>query len=209
MNSRLLFLSFHAMLTAILFLMGTIPSLGFVTINPTISFTLMHIPVLIGAYLFGSKGGLYYGFLFGFLSFWQASANPTGLLDPFFQNPIISIIPRLVFGGLAGFGFSFVRFLEQKVWIKRTLLSVLAGLFTLLHTLLVLGTMGLLRGSDVLSSLASVGFNDTYFAFILLILTLNGIWEAGLGMLIVPAIAVASSKLSSVRRIMSKRSTSR
>jgi uncharacterized membrane protein len=185
--------------------MGTIPSLGFVTINPTISFTLLHIPVLIGAYLFGTKGGLYYGFLFGFLSFWQANANPTGILDPFFQNPIISVLPRLLFGGLAGFGFSIVRFLQKKQWLKDTLLSIFAGFFTLLHTLLVLGIMGLIRGSDVLSSLASVGFTDTYWAFILLVLTLNGVWEIILGMVIVPAIAVASSKISSVRRIMSKR----
>ena len=205
MNQRIFTLSFHAMLTSILFLMGVIPSLGFVTINPTISFTLMHIPVLIGAYLFGTKGGVYYGFLFGLLSFWQASSNPTGILDPFFQNPIISILPRLLFGAIAGFTFSTVRFLENKVWIKRSLLAIFAGLLTILHTILVLGVMGVVRGNDVLSVLSSVGFNDTYFAFILLILTLNGIWEAMLGVILVPAVAVASSKISSVRRIMSKR----
>ena len=169
MNQRLFVMSFNAMLMAILLLMGLIPSLGFITINPAVSFTIMHIPVLVGAFLFGWRGGLYYGFLFGFLSFWQASANPTGILDPFFQNPLISITPRLMFGLLAGIGFTLIQTLLKTVWIQRSVLAMFAAIFTVMHTLLVLGIMGLLQGQNVLEALAGIGFNETYWTFILLV----------------------------------------
>ncbi len=205
MNQRLFVMSFNAMLTAILLLMGLIPSLGFITINPAVSFTIMHIPVLVGAFLFGWRGGLYYGFLFGFLSFWQASANPTGILDPFFQNPLISITPRLMFGLLAGIGFTLIQTLLKTVWIQRSVLAMFAAIFTVMHTLLVLGIMGLLQGQNVLEALAGIGFNETYWTFILLVLSLNGIWEALIAFFLLPTLAVASSKIPSIRRIINAR----
>ena len=205
MNLRLFVMSFNAMLTAILLLMGLIPSLGFITINPAVSFTIMHIPVLVGAFLFGWRGGLYYGFLFGFLSFWQASANPTGILDPFFQNPLISITPRLMFGLLAGIGFTLIQTLLKTVWIQRSVLAMFAAIFTVMHTLLVLGIMGLLQGQNVLEALAGIGFNETYWTFILLVLSLNGIWEALIAFFLLPTLAVASSKIPSIRRIINAR----
>ena len=205
MNQRLFVMSFNAMLMAILLLMGLIPSLGFITINPAVSFTIMHIPVLVGAFLFGWRGGLYYGFLFGFLSFWQASANPTGILDPFFQNPLISITPRLMFGLLAGIGFTLIQTLLKTVWIQRSVLAMFAAIFTVMHTLLVLGIMGLLQGQNVLEALAGIGFNETYWTFILLVLSLNGIWEALIAFFLLPTLAVASSKIPSIRRIINAR----
>jgi uncharacterized membrane protein len=205
MNQRLFVMSFNAMLTAILLLMGLIPSLGFITINPAVSFTIMHIPVLVGAFLFGWRGGLYYGFLFGFLSFWQASANPTGILDPFFQNPLISMTPRLIFGLLTGVGFTLIQTLLKTVWIQRSVLAMFAAIFTVMHTLLVLGIMGLLQGQNVLEALAGIGFNETYWTFILLVLSLNGIWEALIAFFLLPTLAFASSKIPSVRRIINAR----
>jgi uncharacterized membrane protein len=187
--------------------MGFVPSLGFITLNPTVSFTIMHVPVLFGAYILGYRGGIWFGFLFGMISFYLALSNPTGLLDPFFQNPLISVVPRLLFGVISGFLFEashrwFPHFMTHKV-----ILALLASFLTLMHTVLVLTTLGLLRGSDVLSALANVGFNDSYLAFVFLIIGLNGFWEMIMAFILVPILAISVSKNSTFRRIINKRST--
>lgn len=206
MNQRIFYMTSIALLSGILILMGLIPSLGFITINPAVSFTIMHLPVLFGAYLLGWRGGLWFGLLFGMLSFFQALSNPTGLLDPFFQNPLISVLPRLLFGFLSGLGFGTINHFLKRPWLNRATLAIAGGCFTLLHTLLVLGTMGILDATSVLEALSGVGFNDTYWAFIVLILTLNGVWEILLAIVLLPTLAISTSKISSVRRIMKKRS---
>jgi uncharacterized membrane protein len=48
-------------------------TIGFINIPP-ISVTTLHIPVLIGAFYFGRKGGTLLGAVFGLVSMWKASA---------------------------------------------------------------------------------------------------------------------------------------
>lgn len=203
MRKRTLLITVHAMLVAILLMMGLFPQIGFITINPAVSFTLMHLPVLISAYLFGWKGGAMYGLLFGLVSFYQASANPGGILDPFFQNPVISVLPRLAFGFVSGLTFDSIRIFIRKPLTNRILLSISGAGLAVIHSLFTLGMLGFLNGQDVINLLAGLEVVlDNYFAFIVLILTLNGIWEALIAFILMPLVATAVSKVHAIRTIM-------
>ena len=79
---------------ALIVILG-ITRLGFITLSPVISFTIMHIPVILVTLIAGLFPGLGTAFIFGLFSLIQAALNPTGILDPFFVNPFISIVPRL------------------------------------------------------------------------------------------------------------------
>lgn len=83
---------------AIIFLMGLVPQIGFITLAPGISLTLVHIPTLIGIFILKPKFGWTLGLFFGISSLIAAfiyAANPT---DIAFQNPLISVLPRVLFG---------------------------------------------------------------------------------------------------------------
>jgi uncharacterized membrane protein len=206
MKQRILMITTFAMFSAILLLMGLVPSLGFITLNPTVTFTIMHIPVLFGAYLLGWRGGLWFGFLFGMISFYLALSSPTTFLDPFFQNPLISVVPRVLFGLLSGLLFEAAHRWFPHVIIHKVALALLASLLTLMHTILVLSTLGLLRGADVMNILITFEVTDTFIGFILIVIALNGVWEAGLAFVLVPILAISVSKNSTFRRIINQRS---
>ncbi len=200
---RIQTMSLYAMLLTIQLMMGFIPSIGFITINPAISFTLMHLPVIIAAFIFGWKGGLAFGFIFGFISFLQAVSAPRGILDPFFQNPFIAIPPRLIFGGLTGLGFTVInRFIKVAI-VQKTALAIVAFIATLLHSVLTLSFLGLISGQAVLNTLEGIDiFFANYGAFIAAIIILNGIWEAILALVIIPLIALAVRGLPMVKLMM-------
>lgn len=83
-----------AMLIAVIIvLMAT--GVGFLRIGPVVSVTFLCLPVLIGVMTEGLGVGLLLGFVFGSISFIQAFSAPT-LLSPFFVNPLISVVPRLI-----------------------------------------------------------------------------------------------------------------
>lgn len=63
---------------------------------PIVSVTIAHIPILIAAIVFGLHSGLIVSLAFGLTSLFIALVAPTSLLDPFFVNPLISILPRLL-----------------------------------------------------------------------------------------------------------------
>lgn len=102
-SKNTLYLTQLALLAAIIFVMASIPNLGFIKL-PWVSATIVHIPVIIGAILLGPAAGLFLSAEFGILSLWQAYANPQ-LYDIVFQNPLISVLPRLFIGLVAAYCF--------------------------------------------------------------------------------------------------------
>lgn len=82
------------LLTAIMLIMMLTP---FGTLSfGVISITIAHIPILLATLMLGLKEGLTMAFIFGTLSMLKAITAPEALLDPLFQNPLISIVPRLM-----------------------------------------------------------------------------------------------------------------
>lgn len=74
---------------------------GFIPWIAGAALTIMHVPVIIGAVLEGPWVGTAIGLIFGLFSLLQAILAPTGPVDVWFQNPVISVLPRLFIGVFA------------------------------------------------------------------------------------------------------------
>lgn len=90
----------------------TFTPIGFIQL-PLISVTIVHIPVLVGSYLYGKKGGLIFGLAFGLSSMANVLIRGTAM-DYTFVYPWVSILPRLIFGFSAGLIFELVKKLKLK-----------------------------------------------------------------------------------------------
>ena len=73
----------------------TAAELGFFTIGK-IAFTILHIPVFIAVIEIGLLQGFILAAIFGFSSLVSAYLHANGLLDYLFQDPRISVLPRLL-----------------------------------------------------------------------------------------------------------------
>lgn len=172
-----------AMFIAIIIIMTFVPYVGFISIPP-ISFTLMHIPVLVGACLMGWKRGLFYGIVFGICSLIK-SLTATGTLDPYFIYPWISILPRAIFGLLAGMTFDLLRNIK-KFSIKSIAVGIASGILTMVHTLLVFLALFAFGFNGISNALATQNLT-----WILLLGTFctGGAVEAAVATVIVPSIS--------------------
>ena len=109
---------------------------GFIPWFTGASLTVLHVPVIIGAVLEGPVVGMAIGLIFGLFSMLQAAIAPTGPIDVFFTNPIISVIPRLLIGPVA-----WLVWRSLKRWpIPALAIAGIAGSLT--NTVLVLGLLG-------------------------------------------------------------------
>lgn len=120
--------------------------LGFPTIPP-ISLTILHIPVIIGAILMGPTCGGILGGAFGLLAMVKAAMSGTAadlLFSPFasgapVRSMVMCIVPRVLLGVFAALLYR----LFKKLMGGIPALAVSCVLATLLHTVMVLGSMWL------------------------------------------------------------------
>jgi uncharacterized membrane protein len=61
----------------------------------------MHVPAIIGAVLEGPVVGMIVGGIFGVTALVKAATAPLGIFDPYFVNPLISVLPRILIGLVA------------------------------------------------------------------------------------------------------------
>ena len=128
----------YAIIIAIIAVMSFVPQVGYITIGVNfISITTIHIAVLVIAWIFGWKEAVVAGLTFGVLSLTKAIAFPNTVGDPAFQNPLVSVLPRLMFGFLAGITFDLLR-LVRRPSIRFWLDVIFSIVLTLLHTTMVL-----------------------------------------------------------------------
>lgn len=106
-------LTLTAVFAAIILVMIFVPQLGFITLTPFVSITIIHVPVLIGVFLLPKRYGILLALLFGIGS-WIRSFTPMGPLDTAFQYPWISVLPRLLFGIAAVYVYQGLKSLEGK-----------------------------------------------------------------------------------------------
>lgn len=69
-----------------------------------INATTLHIPVIIAAVIGGPFIGSMVGLIFGLSSMLRAIMAPT-VMTPFLLNPLISILPRVLIGVVAGYSY--------------------------------------------------------------------------------------------------------
>lgn len=144
--------------------------LGFFPWISGASITILHIPAIIGAILEGPFVGTGIGAIFGAFSLLQANIAPVTPVDIAFRNPLVSVLPRILFP-LATWGI--YALLSRWKKIPAVIVSSIAG--TLVHTILVLGMLVLTAGSGILTG---GNLDISVWTIIGTIFVANGIPEA-------------------------------
>ena len=127
----------RAILLAIIIVQAMVPWLGFIPLG-FISLTIIHITVIIAAVVLGPKDGMVIGLFWGIATIVRAYAMPTTPFDTLvFTNPIISVVPRVLVGLVAGLVFHWIYQKNKSITIS----SVFAGVLgSLVNTVLVFYT---------------------------------------------------------------------
>lgn len=192
-SNRIASVAVDAVFIAILLAMTFVPSMGFIAVTPFLSLTLMHLPVLLGAALFGWKKGMLYGFIFGLASYINALTASAGF-NGLFAFPWVAIPPRMIFGLVSGILFSLLGKLNKK-GTKAIYLSLVCFLMTILHTILVFADLFIFHGETVSSLLFSSQAIAASFTFAGII-GLGMLGEATLAAVVIPPLVAAVSKAS-------------
>lgn len=137
-------IAFIGVLGALTVLLGSTP-IGLIPTPWGLNVTILHIPTILGALLLGPIGGVGIGAIFGISSMVRAISNPVGL-SVMFVNPLISILPRILFGLTAWLVFSGLERLRVPKILAATIAAA-AG--TLLHTTYVFLAMIGFAGGQV------------------------------------------------------------
>jgi len=120
-----------------------ITHLGYIPWFSGASITILHVPVILACILLGFSSGLTTGLIFGLTSLIMAATMPTGPIDPFFVNPLISVLPRLLFAVSTWAIYTGFVSISAKVKYFPEILAtgIAAFLGTLLHSVFVLGAL--------------------------------------------------------------------
>ncbi len=131
-------LAFGAMIMAIVLLMALVPQLGYIQVG-IVAITIIHIPVLIGAITFKNRNlALIAGATFGISSWLVAMTRPTVPTDFIFQNPIVSVLPRILFALAAYWLYKQLSKKITKDYFAVLLSTIMATIF---HTISVVSLM--------------------------------------------------------------------
>ena len=165
----------------------TITRLGFIPWFSGAAITILHVPVIIATLLGGLWAGLGVGLVFGLSSLIQAAVGPTGVLDPFFVNPIVSVLPRMLIALITFFVFKALQSMNKKnsPFLKQGFVGIAAFLGSLTNTVFVIGALYATHYADLVAITEGAG----YIAFLIMLLP-QALLEAGAS--VVLSIAVVS-----------------
>ena len=140
--------------------------IGFIPLPffPGVNATTMHIPVIIGGILGGPVVGFFIGLIFGVSSFMRAT-------NPFFLDPLVSILPRLLIGVSSYYTYKYT---------KNSVLTSIVGTATNTG-----GVLGMLYLRGYLPAVAVLGLAST-----------NGLAEVVISSIIVYSVIKASKKFN-------------
>lgn len=157
--------------------------LGFIPWFSGASVTIMHVPVIVGAILEGPVVGFLIGLIFGVSSLLQAALAPTGPIDVFFVNPLVSVLPRALVGPVSFLVYRLIRGSAERPVAIRAGFAVGAAAVggSLTNTVLVLSTLGFL--------------NALPWPVVLSVAVANGLPEAVVAALVVFAVVAAWKRI--------------
>jgi uncharacterized membrane protein len=127
-------LAVDAIIIAIIAIMSFVPFIGYIPLGIG-TITLIPIPVIVGTALNGRLRGVIYGLVFGLLSLLVALTSGTGF-NVLFINPLVSVLPRILFGTIAGQLFYLVNKIKHNVG-RNVVFCVTIFLVMLFHSLMV------------------------------------------------------------------------
>ncbi len=174
------------MLSAISIVLGA-TGYGFIPL-PMAKATILHIPVIVGAILEGPLVGAIIGFFFGMFSLIQNYTAPSSIFSPAFQNPIVSVLPRILIGVVSYYAY---RLMLGKNETLKVSAGAIAG--TLTNTLVVLTMIYLLYPN--LAFLKPGAGSSSAAKIIYGIALTNGIPEIIVGTVITVPIVMAIKKI--------------
>lgn len=155
---------------------------------PIVSFTVAHIPTIIGSIVMGPVVGSIVGLFFGLSSLIRNLTQPTSLLSFAFMNPIISVLPRIIVGIVP----YYVYHLSRKKLPKTISIGISSILGSAANTVGVLGLMYVIYAKAILEKLqANESLVDNTAAFLWGIVLSNGIFEMIISGIIATAIVIA------------------
>ena len=165
-------------LCALIIVMTIVPYTGYISYG-LVEITTLHIVVAVGAVILGWQYGAVLGFVWGVTCILRALTNP--LWAPF-VNPMVSLVPRVLVGMVAGFAAQGFRKLRLRSGLVASLSAAAA---TLTNTVLVLSALKLF--SAVLTGVPLLG---TIYATLI---GVNGSIELVAAVILVPVIVAAIS----------------
>ena len=181
-------IAIDAIFVGIIAVMTFVPMVGMIAINSVVSFTLLHLPVVLGAYLFGWRKGLVLGVAMGVCSMLKAIIAPTGALDPLFVWPWISVLPRALFGYLSGLFFDLLH-KNSKLYGNPLIVGLLTFAFTVMHTVFVFGSLFIFFPNETYGLLSSESpFAGGITVFVAIIILFGMLGEATLAGIVTPAL---------------------
>lgn len=172
-NTRTRFLVELAVLTALELLLE-MTGLGYIH-TAGLEFTIMQVPVIVGAIVLGPTAGAILGTVFGLTSFWQCFGKSFFGATLLSIDPIATfltcVVPRVLMGLLCGLLFRWLG--RQKKSALRCCVVGLSG--ALLNTVLFMGLLVSLFGrTEYLLSMGS----DNVLGFIVTMVGVQGVLEA-------------------------------
>lgn len=188
-NSSTLWMVQMALFIAIIVLMAFTP-LGYIK-TPSLEITLLVIPVTVGAIVLGPASGAILGGVFGITSFIQCfglspfgaallGINPVGTF-------IVCMVPRILMGWLTGICFSAFKKIDKTKSISYAVASLVGPL---LNTVLFMTTLIIFfYNSDYIQGIAESLGTTNVFTFVIALVGLNGLIEAGVNFVIGTAVS--------------------
>lgn len=167
-TSKLTFLGVMLALTIVFVMVTAVPG-----VSATIAI-FMFIPTIITSIAYGPKLGALMGFLAGLTTLIRAYTAPLSPFDYFFQNPLISVIPRAFIGVTPYFVYVGInKLFGNKAENISALLAGAIGAIT--NTVLVVLALYFVYGSKIIND---YGVANSITAFFVGIAGINGIVEA-------------------------------
>lgn len=154
----------------------TITRLGFIAFSPTVSITILQIPVILCAMMTGITGGIFSGFVMGLMSLIMAAMSPSGILDPIFVNPFCSVLPRMLLGFVAWGIWNLLNFIPKMP--KAVSAGITGFVATMAHTFMVYGCIFIFDGTGIRSALKKIGMAGTGYLGVILVGLPSEILEA-------------------------------
>lgn len=168
-----------AIFSAIIVVMTVVPYTGYISYG-ILEITTLHIPVIIGAVALGWKYGAVLGGVWGVSNLLRAFTNPLWVL---FTNPLISVLPRILVGMVAGAVYALVR--KKLHLVPSAIIAAVLG--TLTNTVLVLGAINIFGG--MFDSYAA--FYELFKQVFNVVISVNGSVELAAAVVLTPILATA------------------
>lgn len=171
-----------ALFIAIVIIQTVVPFLGYIPVGP-FSIVTIQATTVIASVTIGTKEGTIVGLVWGLTDWIRAFAWPTSPLAVYvLVNPLVSVVPRVLVGLIAGWLFYWLARRGTKTWH----LALTGVVGALVNTIFVLGFMALLYQFHMLP-LAKLNIAKL-MPWLLGVMATNGIPEAIMSGILVPII---------------------